>query len=794
MVAAATKLPSLKTSITQAGPPDSSTFAASPVEWWFPPADNTTPPLTTRIGDLFLLTANENNKYRVSNKPELPSKLRQEQDSLVSQLVQSKTRNMSQAYLTVIQDPPAGLVGDQIQQRVQSIVLYGEGKSTVTFGSATTKQLRHFLSSPPSTASAPPPTESTSRSEEGSVTQWRKFWRTKIPHRARTIWWRYKRDILPCGTLRAHRWNQDPKCEMRGCREQRTDKNHYIFQCSAKYLAWQSVLKEYTDKPLWSDEDLHSLLSFKPPKFSIKPEYNISAPQLLACSARNMVNNPSYQPHPHGATGKTNDAQPIRKRDVIRGILGFSKSKNKEVDATAPNQAVSAQNPPQVVGPPTASSASDIHSVADHPVISSPLLDKPLPAPVEAKRTSNIFFENLPAPVMKTELPAVQDRIEVTQQLVHCTALLLRGSPPPLSTAAQLEKQASDPAISLQNTLNLDKKELDWLAEMDKNPPAKERIHWLGTRMVDEFAKDVLKDSTEIAEIVLLGPVLNNETYRSLLSCTISALEQSVLLNVDLLQGLVQLVQVAPPESLVSDDLVKILRVLRVCLQDTHKQSSVHPFHLTLALSRLLDVMAEHKVKDLNRVEDHEPLSGILLGLKDSSDPYLMYQACYAFQALQYVPDDESALQSVLRHGTGVVNGLVQVSGIFKLDLGAVLEGLGNLQEAIGGIIEVASDVYEGVNSVIESGRGVLSSLREERSAGKKRPWYAAIRVAQALVKAGQLKDLNQLIYEAPCRGDPLFQWGICQLLGEIAFDVIWDANVRQQAVDLLGELYTNDP
>lgn len=87
MVAAATKLPSLKTSITPASPPDSFTFAASPVEWWFPPADNTTPPLTTRIGDLFLLTTNENNKYRVSNKPELPSKLRQEQDSLDSQLV-----------------------------------------------------------------------------------------------------------------------------------------------------------------------------------------------------------------------------------------------------------------------------------------------------------------------------------------------------------------------------------------------------------------------------------------------------------------------------------------------------------------------------------------------------------------------------------------------------------------------------------------------------------------------------------------------------------------------------------
>ncbi|KAF9272226.1 hypothetical protein BGZ88_005061, partial [Linnemannia elongata] len=450
---------------------------------------------------------------------------------------------------------------------------------------------------------------------------------------------------------------------------------------------------------------------------------------------RNMVNNPSYPLHPHGASdaGKVNDAQRVKKRDVIRGIFGFSKSKPKKIDATASIQAVHAQNTPQVVGSPTTSSNSNIHSVADQPVTSNPRIDKPLSAPVEAKRTSNIFLENLAAPMMKTELPAVQDRIEVIQQLAYCTALLPRDSSPPLATAAQLDKQACDPFMALQKIPNLDKKEIDWLAEMDKNPPAKERIHWLGTRMVDEFAKDVLKDSTEIAEIVLLGPVLDNETYRSLLSCTIAAFEQSVLLNVDLLQGLVQLVQVAPPESLVSDDLVKILQLLRIRLQDTHQQSSAHPFHLTLALSRLLDVMAEHMVKDLNRVEDHEPLSGIFSGLKDSSDPYLMYQACYAFQALQYVPDDESALQSVLRHGAGVVNGLIQVSGVFKLNLGAVLEGLDKLQEALGGIIEVASDVYMGVNSVIESGRGVVDGLKEGFSDGKKRPWYAAIRVAQAL-------------------------------------------------------------
>ncbi|KAG0042387.1 hypothetical protein BGZ89_006918, partial [Linnemannia elongata] len=84
--------------------------------------------------------------------------------------------------------------------------------------------------------------------------------------------------------------------------------------------------------------------------------------------------------------------------------------------------------------------------------------------------------------------------------------------------------------------------------------------------------------------------------------------------------------------------------------------------------------------------------------------------------------------------------------------------------------------------------------MKEGLGSGQKRLWYTAIRAAYALAQAGRLKDLNTLIYEAPCRHDPLFQWGICQLLGEIASDNIWDTSVRLQAVDLFGELYRNDP
>ncbi|KAG9070332.1 hypothetical protein KI688_009669 [Linnemannia hyalina] len=405
------------------------------------------------------------------------------------------------------------------------------------------------------------------------------------------------------------------------------------------------------------------------------------------------------------------------------------------------------------------------------------------PSALPAMPRLDVFSQNIKPPAIFITLPEFGSRIDTTPQLALCIALLPKVS--------DLTNQQEDLSQILSSGITAQRA---WINYMKQDPIEQERLRWLGACMVDEFAKDASKYSTEIAEMVLIGPVLDNEHFRRLLSCTITAFDQAVLLDVDLLQGLVQLVQSAPSEALLPDDLVKILRVLRVRLQDTHQQSSVHPFHLTLAVSRLLDIMAEHKVKDLDRLEEHEALSGVLPGLKASSDPYLMYQACYAFQALQYVPNNETPLQAVLRHSTGVVEGLVKVSAVFKLDLGAVLEGLDKLQETLGGVIEVAGSVYDGASSLMESGRGVLESMKEGLGSGQKRPWYTAIRAAYAFAQAGQLKDLNVLIYEAPCRRDPLFQWGICQLLGEIASDTIWDTSVRLHAVDLLRELYMTDP
>ncbi|KAF8928988.1 hypothetical protein BGZ47_001328 [Haplosporangium gracile] len=483
-------------------------------------------------------------------------------------------------------------------------------------------------------------------------------------------------------------------------------------------------------------------------------------------------------------------SQQIRKRDRFFNLFRSSNTepKVKDLQSMPPKSTVKeslATSTKKSIPRPSIGDTKDSVNI-DHTI--SSIADRTPPSNIQSptllkKPRLNFFSQNVKAPAVDISLPEFGARIDTTPQLALSIGLLAKD-----------HDTVHKEDISPQNTSPGTAAYPLWLKAMSQDPTEQDRLLWLGTRMVDEFTADASKDSIEIAEMVLIGPVLDKEHYRRLLSCIITAFDQSVLLDVDLLQGIVQLIQSSPRDFLVSDDLIKILHLFRLRLQSTHQQSSAHPYHLTLAVSRVLDVMADHRVKDLSRVEEHEPLSGVLSSLKGSSDPYLMYQACYAFQALQYVPDDETTLQAVLRQSSGVVDGLVKISAVIKLDLVAVLEGLDKLQELLVSAAKVAGTVYEGVSSLMESGRGVLESLKEGYGSGKKRPWYAAIRAANALAQTGQLQDLNRLICEAPCRRDPLFQWGICQLLGEIASDAIWDAVVRQQAIETLGDLYRNDP
>ncbi|CAO3565214.1 unnamed protein product [Mortierella alpina] len=410
-----------------------------------------------------------------------------------------------------------------------------------------------------------------------------------------------------------------------------------------------------------------------------------------------------------------------------------------------------------------------------------------------SKTRIQVFPENVSRTTTVITPPSLGTRIDRASQLALCITLL------PKSMAASLQSKGVVAASDLTNksswTASPDGAEQEWVQAIEGHPIKQEHLRWLGSRIVEEFIKYAVKDPIAVSEVVLLGSVLDQAHYRKLLNCFIEELNKAVLLDVDLLQGLVQLVQCSSPTYLDADDLVKILSILRVRLIETHHQSSEHLFHLALAVARLLDVMAEpaHQVKDLSRVEEREPLAKVLAGLQGSSDPYLMYQALYAFQALQYVPDNESTLEAVLRYALGATESVIKVSGVIQLNFEGLFEGLKEMQKAVEETYEMAKSTYEGVSSLIDSGRGLFDSLRTGLVSGHKHPWYPAVLTATALCRTGQLKDFSTLVREVPCRCDPRFQWGISQLLGETAMDQEWVLGLREQAVTFLRDLYLHD-
>jgi len=180
--------------------------------------------------------------------------------------------------------------------------------------------------------------------------------------------------------------------------------------------------------------------------------------------------------------------------------------------------------------------------------------------------------------------------------------------------------------------------------------------------------------------------------------------------------------------------------------------------------------MVDCGVKDLDREQEHEPLLRTLSKLRKHTDPRVRYQVEYACRALQLIPDDETFRQGLTRNSLALAGGLMKVSGAISLDLGSVPEGL---------------------PVVIKSGRGLVDNLKKHFGTGDKNPWFLAVRDAEALVSEGRLVDFNLLICEINCRQDPFFQWYICQILGDMALDPSWDSTTREQAIKLLGEIFS---
>ncbi|KAG0276073.1 hypothetical protein BGZ97_010171, partial [Linnemannia gamsii] len=292
----------------------------------------------------------------------------------------------------------------------------------------------------------------------------------------------------------------------------------------------------------------------------------------------------------------------------------------------------------------------------------------------------SFFPQNICISSLSIALPAQGAPFETTAQLVFANNLL-RTCLSPTSAAANA-------------TVSLDPSQLVWADALRQDQELRDRIRWLTARIVEEFAADSLKSSAAVAEVVLLGPYLDKEYHHKLLNCLITEFEAARLLDIDLLQAIVQLVQCAGPDYLLHDDLVRILGILRTRLENTHQQSPEHPYYITLALSRLLDVMVEGKVKDLKRAADHEPLAAILDQLTNNPDPYLKHQAAYAMQGLLHVPNDEKRREFLLRYTGNIAMGLLGVASVCKLDLGEFKNGVDHLYK-------VAADAHEVTTKIV---------------------------------------------------------------------------------------------
>ncbi|KAK3823289.1 MAG: WD40-repeat-containing domain protein [Benniella sp.] len=385
--------------------------------------------------------------------------------------------------------------------------------------------------------------------------------------------------------------------------------------------------------------------------------------------------------------------------------------------------------------------------------------------------SAHIFAKNVPPPATGFKPPEANERLDNMQQLADCLGLL----------------EVSDPNDVLEPEAR------KWLEAIKKDTDEQERLKTMATEVVRAFKSDVLKDHKVIAEVVCLAPVLSKDDFKKLLQEFYSGIDHSGLLDVHLLEGMARLIQGARTEYLESDDLVKILELLNMRLQGTDQESSHHT-QLTLVVSHVLDAMADTHVKNLNRETLHEPLSAYFGQLKKSSDPYLVYQAAYAHQALLCVPDDETLWQETYRRAGKVIRGVVGLVGAVRsVDPNKFIEGFQDIQKGLAGAVDFVKNAYDNVVSLKESGKDFVEYLSEGLNVSVKREWYSVLRGSDILIRDGDLATFRKLVCEASCRSDPAFQWGVCQRLGEIAVNPRWDENVREDAIAFLGELYRED-
>ncbi|GJJ67746.1 bilin biosynthesis protein [Entomortierella parvispora] len=360
-------------------------------------------------------------------------------------------------------------------------------------------------------------------------------------------------------------------------------------------------------------------------------------------------------------------------------------------------------------------------------------------------------------------LPDPGEQLETTLQLACCLALL---------------------QPSVQNN-DLSQDYLRYRLDTLNDSGEKDRLETMVDDVIHAVTKDNMKDAASVAEVVQLAPVLSEEHSQFLIATFIDAVNESEILQLHPLNGLAITIQGATPGTLNVDDLESILRCLLKRLKLTRSPEYRYP--LLLAVSRVLDAMVDANIKDVDRVNLHGPLTEFLREIESNEHPYLTFQVHYATQALLNVPDDDDIWHAGFRRFWFLLNvgaGLANVPD--PTDLRDTLESLEKLYNAgkagIGNLKAVLNDAIKGADGSLTF---TVKECLKFKSA-----WYHAIRKAKSYIDTGRLVEFKALVTTTPCRHELMFQWGICQLLGQFALDNRWSLEMQREAIAFIETLY----
>ncbi|KAG0019353.1 hypothetical protein BGZ80_005944 [Entomortierella chlamydospora] len=179
-----------------------------------------------------------------------------------------------------------------------------------------------------------------------------------------------------------------------------------------------------------------------------------------------------------------------------------------------------------------------------------------------------------------------------------------------------------------------------------------------------------------------LAPVLDQEEFRKLLQAFVDSIDDSRVPEANMVDGLVHLMRNPRPRNLDANDLVKLLELVNTRLQDIRDEPTQQIHKLTLAISGVIRNMAGSDIRGLSCVQLHGSFFKHLEGVQSRLEPYLIYQAAYAFQALQYVLDDKLHSKSIQENMEDLLRGIMGVTNDIKdFDFGRLMEELNRIHK-----------------------------------------------------------------------------------------------------------------